>query len=98
MTEKESWSVTAYILKINGIDPGPELNADTAAKIFLRAKSAKPAPPPTAVAQSDQDPTNNLHDENDGNISPFWTVAIIATVALVLVGVFLLSRRSAKRY
>ena len=98
MLESESWSVTAYILKINGIDPGPELNADTAAKILLRAKSAQPASPPTAVAQSDQDSTNNFHDENDGNISPFWTVAIIATVALVLVGVFLLTRRSAKRY
>jgi cytochrome c5 len=96
MTEKESWSVTAYILKINNIDPGPELNADTAAKILLRAKSAQPASPPPTVAASEQDETSNLQDKNVGSISPFWMIAIIATTALVLIGVFLLNRRSAK--
>ncbi len=35
LTEKDSWSVTAYILKINEIDPGPTLDAETAAKIDL---------------------------------------------------------------
>jgi len=35
LTEKDSWSVTAYILKINEIDPGSELDAETAAKIDL---------------------------------------------------------------
>jgi len=96
MTEKESWSVTAYILKINNIDPGLELNADTAAKILLSANPTQPASPPPTVAGTEQDSTNNLHDKNDGSISPFWMIAIIATIMLILIGVFLLNRQSAK--
>lgn len=39
MTEKESWSVTAYLLLINGINAGSDLNAETAAKIDLQENS-----------------------------------------------------------
>jgi len=96
MTENESWSVTAYILKINNIDPGPELNADTAAQIRLRMDMTQPAYPTPAVAATNRDFTHNLQDENTGSVSPFWTITIIMTVALILVGVFLLNRRSSQ--
>jgi len=91
MTEKESWSVTAYILKINGIDPGFELNAEFAAQILLSDMSQSIPPTPTAVA--DPGSTHNFQNENTGRVSLFWTIAIIVTVALILIGVLLLNRR-----
>lgn len=57
MTEKESWSVTAYILKINGIDPGPELNAETAANIDLSVIDPNLGPSPTPVPRTPVPPT-----------------------------------------
>lgn len=93
MTENESWSVTAYILKINNIDPGPELNADTAAQIRLRMDTTQPAYPTPAVAAADRD-FHNFQDKNIGSVFPFWTIAIIATLALVLIGIILLKRQS----
>lgn len=35
LTEKDSWSATAYVLKLNGIDPGPSLSPATAAGIRI---------------------------------------------------------------
>jgi len=35
LTEKDSWSATAYVLKLNGIYPGPQLGAATAVGIRL---------------------------------------------------------------
>ena len=36
LTEKDSWSVTAYILKMNGINPGTQLSPETATMIKVR--------------------------------------------------------------
>lgn len=95
MTEKESWSVTAYILKINDIDPGPELNAETAAGILLRAKPTQIASSSSVAAETAQDSLDNAPDETDGGIPLFWTVALFAVAALVIIGAFLLVRRKA---
>ncbi len=35
LTEKDSWSVTATLLKMNGIDPGPRLGPETAVLLKL---------------------------------------------------------------
>lgn len=35
LTGKDSWSVTAYLLKMNGIDPGVQLGLETAQQISL---------------------------------------------------------------
>jgi hypothetical protein len=51
MTEYESWSVTAYILKINGIDPPLELNAENAGEIDLSVIDPNLGPTPTPSAQ-----------------------------------------------
>ena len=96
MLESESWSVTAYILKINNVDPGLELNADTAAKIVLRANPTQPASQPSAVAEPAEKPAHDPQEENAGSISPFWVIAIVAAAALVLVGIFLLKRQSTR--
>ncbi len=95
MTEKESWSVTAYILKINNVDPGLELNVDTAAKILLHVNPIQPTSQSPAVMETDQDATpHTSQDESTGNISPFWIIAIVATITLIFIGVFLLKRQS----
>jgi cytochrome c len=36
LTERDAWSVTAYVLKMNQIDPGPVLDAAAASRILLR--------------------------------------------------------------
>jgi hypothetical protein len=75
MTEKESWSVTAYILKINGIDPGPELNAETAAKISLGGIATIPsvAPPQVATnAPASHDDLGPKTDSQPVKSTPSW--------------------------
>lgn len=79
MTEKESWSVTAYILKINNVDPGSDLNAATAAQIRLRADAAAPV---------------DVQVEELNRISPYWAVALIVVIALLFLGILALNRRS----
>ena len=91
MTQKESWSVTAYILKINNIDPGPELGPETASQIRLRGNniaspSQAPVPSPITVHQ---DVGKEVFDE----VSPIWIVAILAMIALALFGILPLIRR-----
>jgi len=94
MTQKESWSVTAYILKINNIDPGPDLNPETAAQIHLRpGGSSAPAGSPTAEAAA----THALAAEEERGRSPFWVVALLAAAALGVTGIVLLIRRLAAR-
>jgi len=93
MTEKESWSVTAYILKMNSVDPGPDLNPGTASQILFRGSNILPASP---APESATDPalTNDLQNKETNWVSPVWIVAVIAALALVFAGIFTLSRRS----
>jgi hypothetical protein len=106
MTEKESWSVTAYILKLNGIDPGSELNAETAAKIDLSVidpslypTSALPSPEaqPLSVPENTPAPAPTLvHEEQ--TIEPFnpvWIFALVIAIMIVLAVIFV-RRRSTK--
>jgi hypothetical protein len=85
MTEKESWSVTAYILKINGIDPGPELNAETAAKISLRGSATIPSVVPPSVATDAPASHDNLTPTADSepakSTSPWlWLLGLAVLV------------------
>jgi len=93
MTEKESWSVTAYILKINSIDPGPDLNQTTASQISFRDDTILPASPVPALA-TDSAPINSSHDKEPRQVSPVWIVAVIVSIVLIFIGVLTLSRRS----
>ena len=43
LTQKDSFALTAYILKMNHFDPGSELNAETAAMIALSLSTPVPA-------------------------------------------------------
>jgi mono/diheme cytochrome c family protein len=103
MTEKESWSVTAYLLKINGIDPPPELNVETAAKIDLSVidPNLYPTPvPPSPEAQPQLAPEATLmpaptqdHENQDTDTSSLpWIFALALTAIIVLTIVFMRKR------
>lgn len=46
LTEKESWAVTAYVLELNGFDPGSRLDAETAVNLRLRPVESAPVENP----------------------------------------------------
>lgn len=93
MTEKESWSVTAYILKINNVDPGPFLSPETASQIRLRGSkgitSSNTAVSPSSTAPVDADLPSDVVD----NVSSFWIFALLGVAGLALFGVFALVTR-----
>jgi cytochrome c5 len=103
MTEKESWSVTAYILKINGIDPGPELNAETAAQIDLSVidPGQFPTPQPSLTQVAPNPELENtpeplpLHEKQPAPARPApWMVASTLVVLLAVAVLIVIRRRS----
>jgi cytochrome c5 len=95
MTTKDSWTVTAYILKINGVDPGTDLNPETAARISLgrnvaAGSAAGPATQPAPAQVQTQAPAPA---EEAKSVGAFWKVGLFAAGALVLVGLYFLIRR-----
>ena len=54
LTDYEAWAVTAYILKINGIDPPPVLSVENAADISLSVIDPNLGPTPTLSASETQ--------------------------------------------
>ena len=49
MTEEEGWAVTAYVIKLNRMNPPTTLNAETAAEFRLHPEAAAPTPAPVAT-------------------------------------------------
>lgn len=87
LTEKESWSVTAYVLKINNVDPGSLLSIETASQIQLRGSNN--ADLSSTVPEDHQ---NKIPD----NISFIWIIALLAAAVLALFGLLLLIRRQGR--
>jgi hypothetical protein len=50
MTEEEGWAATAYVIKLNRMNPPPTLNAETAAEFHLHPEAAAPSPIPVQAA------------------------------------------------
>ena len=106
MTEKESWSVTAYLLKINGIDPGPELNAETAANIDLSVIDPNLGPtavPPSPEAQPTPTLANTptpspvpVHEDQNITRAQQWILPLAVLIVLIVVAALLVRRRSAQ--
>jgi len=106
MTEMESWSVTAYLLKINGIEPPPELNAENAEQIDLSVIDPNlgptPAPPspeaqpaPVMENTSTPIPTPGHEDEPAGtNTAQLVLLVVVLIIVIILIAVWL-RRRSA---
>jgi mono/diheme cytochrome c family protein len=49
MTEDEGWAVTAYVIKLNRMNPPPTLNAETAPQFRLHPESVTPTAMPVAT-------------------------------------------------
>ena len=93
MTQKDTWSVTAYILKINGVDPGPDLNEQTAAQIRLLPQSSAAA---TSVPATPAPEVQGLAPV-DNRRSPFWTVSLVVLSGFALLGILVFVRKVLKR-
>ena len=110
MTQKESWSVTAYLLKINGIEPPLELNAENAANIDLSVidPNLGPTPvPPTPKAQSQPAPKqeNTLapaptpaHANQEAGTKPFpWIISVTLLVFFIFITIIVMRKRNTTR-
>jgi cytochrome c5 len=105
MTQKESWSVTAYLLKINGIDPPLELNAENAANIDLSVIDPNLYPtsvPPSPETKPFPAPENTpipaptqTHDIQPADTTgPLWIVVLVLAILIALTVIYV-RRRSA---
>lgn len=81
MTEEEGWAVTAYVVQLNRLNPGPELNAENGAQLRLHPESVQPIPAPTAESSA--------ATAAFGFMEP---ARILGAAALVAVAVFLAVR------
>ena len=108
MTQKESWSVTAYILKINDVDPGLELDAETAANIDLSVIDPNLGPtrvPPTQEAQSAlaQEntqvpvPTPGHESQTADRGSLAWIAALALLIVVIVLAMIVMRRRTANQ-
>jgi cytochrome c5 len=103
MTERESWSVTAYILKINGVDPPLELNSENAANIDLSVidPNLGPTPvPPSPQAQLAPAPKNTNtvaptpgHENQNADITNQQWILLISFLIVLIVGLAILLRK-----
>jgi MYXO-CTERM domain-containing protein len=56
MTAEEGWAVTAYVIKLNRMNP-PTLDHERAAQFRLHAEAAKPAATPPTTSPSPSSPS-----------------------------------------
>jgi hypothetical protein len=104
LTVSDDWSVTAYLLQLNGIDPGPELTSETAAKIAVnpQAKSiALPtiAPPREVLRSSTPMGTTAISPALTQTVSdaPHLIPVVIAVICATVVYVYW-RRRHARQH
>lgn len=94
MTEKDTWSVTAYLLKINGIDPPMELNAETAANVDLSVIGSNLGTTPGPVSTEN---TSTLHAtpefENQTDNRPQWIIAFALLIIIIVFVIVIVVRR-----
>lgn len=99
LTEKEAWSVTAYVLLLNGIDPGPQLDAERAASISLRSPTTTgpPSPtPPTPMPTSISSPTPMQAASSTPGRPSTSSLPLLIALALALAGITLFFMRRQK--
>jgi len=94
MTEEEAWAVTAYVLALNEIDPGPFLDTESASNIRLRpaelAVEATPKEQPASTATL----TTTSATETGTNL-PIGTITVGIVVFIIAIAVFYILQRNA---
>jgi mono/diheme cytochrome c family protein len=94
LTDERAWQVTSYVLKLNNIDAGPMLNAETAAKIRLAPEPAA-AVLETGPVSSGAESAPAAVESPASSTMPVLIAGALAVILLLVGGVFL--RRKAKR-
>jgi hypothetical protein len=84
LTSKDSWSVTAYVIKLNRMNPGENLGPENASALRLAPVAPSPTPSPIPATPTSASTTSESSLPN--------AVAPLVMLALVLV-VWMLRRR-----
>lgn len=84
LTEEESWLVTAFLLRENGIQWNEKLDASNADQILLSPGGSPPTPTPELVAETRVLQTRPIHSG--------WILALAAVVIIFVVAVALRRR------
>jgi len=87
LTTKDSWSVTAYVIKLNRMNPGDNLGPENASEIRLAPAPASPTASPIPATPTTTNP------RSDGDLPA--VVVPLVILALVLVVWILLRRQHA---
>jgi hypothetical protein len=85
LTEEESWLVTAFLLRENGIRVSENLDASNAEQILLSPSGLPPTPVPVSSAENTK--------QSVVPIDPTWLFAL-ALVAIIVAAAVLLRSRS----
>lgn len=91
LRDERAWQVASYVLKLNGIDAGPELNVETAAKIRLAPERTAAVPEAAAVSSGEESAQAAV--ESPASRTTPLLIAAACTVILVLVGGVFLRRK-----
>jgi mono/diheme cytochrome c family protein len=94
LTDERAWQVTAYVLKLNNIDAGSALNAETAAKIHL-APDLVAAVPGAGTVSSGAEPARDAVESPVSSTTLLLGAGAFAVIFLLVGSVFL--RRKVKR-
>ena len=94
LTDEHAWQVTAYVLKLNNIDGGPVLNAETAAKIRL-APDLAAAVPGAGTVSSGAEPAQDAVASPASSTALLLTTGALGMILLLVGGVYW--RRRARR-
>lgn len=92
LLEEEAWAVTAYVLYLNGIDPGPNLDADSASKIQLRPAQLVVELTPTEEINLTLSPPSAIESERN-TILPLGMVALGVVIVLLVTILIVFLRR-----
>ncbi len=87
LTEEESWKITAFLLRENGIAFSGELDATNAEQIPLLPTQSSGTNPALATAES---------AKQTASLNVTWPLALALVVVLVVVSALLLRKRPAK--
>ena len=94
LTEEESWNITAFFLRENGISLPGNLDANSAEKILLSPAPTSTKVLPTSTSENIPD-TEILEQPTDPDKTRmFALILLVITVVLVFVLVILLRRQS----
>lgn len=91
MLDERAWQVTAYVLKLNKVDAGPALSAETAAKIRLAPETVVSSPN-TGVISSSEDAVQGSA-QSPLRDSAALLVAVVVAATLLSIGALFVWRR-----